>query len=264
VDLKVSDTTIITLDSGNIGQEHICCAISDKKCANGVQLKKEWLQERFEEGLRFKKLDVRQKVFIEYIPAEYAWCPVEAPGYLFINCFWVAGAFKGKGHGKQLLAECLEEARGMNGIVAVTSKTKKPYLSEKSYFIHNGFQVCDQASPYFELVVLKFNEDAVMPRFKPSVHEQKVEFKEGLQLLYTAQCPYTDHYVGELAACAQEREIPLQVRRIMSTEEAQNAPTPYTSYSLFYKGHFITHEIMSRNKFEKSVEGWINKYGLPG
>lgn len=260
----MNDTTIVTLDTENIEQEHICCAISDKKCANGVNLKKQWLQERFQEGLRFKKLNVRQKVFIEYIPAEYAWCPVDAPDYLFINCFWVAGAFKGKGHGKQLLQECMEEAQGKSGIVAVTSKTKKPYLSEKSYFIHNGFEVCDQASPYFELVVLKFKEDAPTPKFKQSVHDQRVDFMEGLQILYTAQCPYTDHYVGELIACAQEREIPLKVRRIESTEEAQNAPTPYTSYSLFYKGHFITHEIMSRNKFEKTVDGWIEQFGLPG
>ncbi|OBZ19178.1 acetyltransferase [Bacillus sp. FJAT-27264] len=260
----MSDTAIITLNSNNIEQQHICCAISDKKCAEGVRLKKEWLQERFQEGLRFKKLDVRQKVFIEYVPAEYAWCPVEAPGYLFINCLWVAGSFKGKGHGTQLLAECLEEAQGANGIVAVTGRTKKPYLSDKSYFLHNGFQVCDQAPPYFELVVLKFNETAPTPKFKATVQSQKVGFSEGLQLLYTAQCPYTSYYVGELETSAQEHGIPLQVRRIMSTEEAQNAPTPYTSYSLFYKGNFITHEIMTRNKFEKSVEGWIGKYGLPG
>ncbi|GKS12663.1 hypothetical protein YDYSY3_36630 [Paenibacillus chitinolyticus] len=197
----MNEPGIVTLNTENIGGEHICCAISDKKCANGVQLKKAWLQQRFQEGLRFKKLDVRQKVFIEYIPAEYAWCPVEAPGYIFINCFWVAGSYKGKGYGKKLLGECLEESGATNGAIAVTSRTKRPYLSDKSFFTYNGFEVCDQAPPYFELVVLKFKEDA---------------------------------------------------------------PTPYTSYSLFYNGHFITHEILTRSKFEKNIDGWIEKYGLPG
>ncbi|MEY9094748.1 GNAT family N-acetyltransferase [Paenibacillus sp. RC84] len=260
----MNEPGMVTLNTENINREHICCAISDKKCANGVQLKKEWLQQRFQEGLRFKKLDVRQKVFIEYIPAEYAWCPVEAPGYIYINCFWVAGSYKGKGYGKKLLRECLEEAGATNGAIAVTSRTKRPYLSDKSFFTHNGFEVCDQAPPYFELVVQKFKEDAPTPKFKQSVHEQKVDVVKGFQVLYTAQCPYTDHYVGELEDCARERSIPVETRRIASTGEAQSAPTPYTSYSLFYNGHFITHEILTRSKFEKNIDGWIQKYGLPG
>ncbi|WP_405082953.1 GNAT family N-acetyltransferase [Paenibacillus chitinolyticus] len=260
----MNEPGMVTLNTENISREHICCAISDKKCANGVQLKKAWLQQRFQEGLRFKKLDVRQKVFIEYIPAEYAWCPVEAPGYIYINCFWVAGSYKGKGYGKKLLGECLEEAGATNGAIAVTSHTKRPYLSDKSFFVRNGFEVCDQAPPYFELVVQKFKEGAPTPKFKQSVHEQRVDVVKGFQVLYTAQCPYTDHYVGELADCARERSIPVETRRIASTEEAQSAPTPYTSYSLFYNGHFITHEILTRNKFEKNLDGWIQKYGLPG
>ncbi|MGW9123956.1 GNAT family N-acetyltransferase [Paenibacillus chitinolyticus] len=260
----MNEPGIVTLNTENIVGEHICCAISDKKCANGVKLKKEWLRQRFQEGLRFKKLDVRQKVFIEYIPAEYAWCPVEAPGYIFINCFWVAGSYKGKGYGKKLLGECLEESGATNGAIAVTSRTKRPYLSDKSFFTYNGFEVCDQATPYFELVVLKFKEDAPTPKFKQSVHEQKTDVVKGFQVLYTAQCPYTDHYVGELADCAGERSIPVETRRFASAGEAQSAPTPYTSYSLFYNGHFITHEILTRSKFEKNIDGWIEKYGLPG
>lgn len=78
-----------TVTENNIEQEHICCAMSDKKVQHGVELKKEWLKDRFKEGLVFKKLDVKGKVFIEYLPAEYAWVPISAPGYTYINCFWV-------------------------------------------------------------------------------------------------------------------------------------------------------------------------------
>lgn len=77
----------IRVTTENLESEHICCAISDKRMARGVQQKKAWLQERIEEGLVFKKLDVNGKVFIEYLPAEYAWVPIIAPGYLCINCF---------------------------------------------------------------------------------------------------------------------------------------------------------------------------------
>ena len=92
------DKVILTQE--NIGQEHICCAMSDKKSAEGVEAKKGWLACRMEEGLQFVKLNVRGKVFIEYLPAEYAWVPIEADGYTFINCLWVAGSFKGHGYGR--------------------------------------------------------------------------------------------------------------------------------------------------------------------
>lgn len=58
----------ITLD--NIDQEHICCAISDKKHFEGVFNKKEWLKKRITEGHVFRKLNVQRKVFVEYAPLE--------------------------------------------------------------------------------------------------------------------------------------------------------------------------------------------------
>ena len=69
---------IIKLTEENLFTEHICCAISSKSTAKGVEAKKEWLSKRFEEGLRFMKFDVKGKAFIEYIPAENAWVPVDA------------------------------------------------------------------------------------------------------------------------------------------------------------------------------------------
>lgn len=47
-----------------------------------VASKKAWLSERLQDGLVFLKSAERGKCFIEYIPAEYAWCPVEADGYI--------------------------------------------------------------------------------------------------------------------------------------------------------------------------------------
>ena len=31
-------------------------------------------------------------------PAEYAWIPIEAEGYMYIDCMWVSGSFKGHGY----------------------------------------------------------------------------------------------------------------------------------------------------------------------
>ena len=96
----------IKITEDNLEKEHICCAISNNKDLQ-VLSKKLWLKERLAEGLTFLKGDVRGKCFIEYLPAEYAWMPIEAEGYMFINCFWVSGKYKGQGYANQLLEKCL-------------------------------------------------------------------------------------------------------------------------------------------------------------
>ena len=74
-------------------------------------VKKAWLADRFDEGLVFLKAAARGKCFIEYIPAENAWVPVRADGYMFINCFWIAGSLKGNGYSNELLEECIRDSR---------------------------------------------------------------------------------------------------------------------------------------------------------
>ncbi len=93
----------INLSDENIAAEHICCAISDKKCLEGYELKKQWIARELKNGFVFRKLNERAKVFIEYGPAEKAWLPIYAPNYYALGCFWVSGQHKGKGHGKALL-----------------------------------------------------------------------------------------------------------------------------------------------------------------
>ena len=119
---------IIQLTPDNINKEHICCAISDKKCSESYEAKKNWLKKEFENGYIFRRVDARAKVFIEYGPAEKGWIPVSASNYLLVNCFWVSGQYKGKGYGKELLQLALNDAQSQNkhGLVTVTG-TKKFY-----------------------------------------------------------------------------------------------------------------------------------------
>ena len=77
----------IRVTAENLESEHICCAISNNKDVQ-VASKKAWLRERFEEGLVFLKSTERGKCFIEYIPAENAWVPIEAEGYMYIDCVY--------------------------------------------------------------------------------------------------------------------------------------------------------------------------------
>lgn len=100
----------IQVTKENLEKEHICCAISNNKDIQ-VSSKKSWLAERFDEGLVFLKSVERGKCFIEYIPAEYAWNPIDAEGYMYIDCLWVAGSFKGHGYASELLNFCIEDSK---------------------------------------------------------------------------------------------------------------------------------------------------------
>lgn len=93
----------INLTLENIDNEHICCAIGDKKHQVGVDMKKDWIKNKLKDGHVFRKLNARGKIFIEYEPIETAWVPITGKNYEYIYCLWVAGSFKGKGIAKELL-----------------------------------------------------------------------------------------------------------------------------------------------------------------
>ncbi|TCL76948.1 acetyltransferase (GNAT) family protein [Hydrogenispora ethanolica] len=243
-------TDFITLNAENIATEHICCALSDPKGRCGSAAKKDWLRERFPEGLVFRKAAVRGKVFIEYLPAEKAWFPVEAEGFTFINCLWVAGSYQGQGYGRKLLEECVaaSRAKGKRGVVAVSSAKKRPFLSDKRFLEKHGFTVCDRAEPYFELLCLKFDAGSPEPRFRENARSLTVPQAEGLALYYSHQCPFTADYSGIVARQAQALGVPVYLKRYESCDEAQQAPCPASTFSLFYRGRFVTHEIPTEKK----------------
>ncbi len=235
-------------------QEHICCAISNNKDCQ-VTAKKAWLAERFDDGLVFKKGDVRGKCFIEYIPAEKAWCPIEADGYMYIDCLWVSGQFKGQGNSNLLLDECIRDSKvkGKKGLVVVSSKKKMPYLSDPKFLKYKGFDVADTVEPFYELMYLPFAKGAEKPKFKDGINPPTIK-EQGFVLYYAHQCPFTAKYVPLIENTAKAKGIGFKAIRFETTEQAQNAPAPFTSYSLFYNGEFVTHEILSDKKFEKIIE----------
>ena len=107
--------------------EHTLFCIKDLKNP-GFRNKQIWFNDRYKEGLRLKILknaSSKPAAFIEYLPADKAWRPVDAPNYMFIHCMFVySNKDKQQGLGSRMIAECEEDARqrGLDGITAMTSK----------------------------------------------------------------------------------------------------------------------------------------------
>jgi Acetyltransferase (GNAT) family. len=236
----------IRITAENIDREHICCAMSNNQSA----LKKEWLRERFSEGLVFYRSEQRGKCFIEYIPAETAWQPLDADGYMHINCLWVSGSLKGHGYSSDLLSECVRdaEAQGRKGLCILSSAKKKGFLADPKYLRYKGFSVADTSDTGIQLWYLPFEEGTLPPRFKDCAKHPKVT-ESGFVLFYSDQCPFTYYWVPRLTEAAEQYHVPLKVIHIDTREKAQNAPSPVTNFSLFGDGKFLTHEILSEKKF---------------
>ncbi len=256
----------LTLTEKNIDKEHICCAISDKKCLAGYALKKKWLKKEFANSYVFRRLDARAKVFIEYVPAEYAWLPVTAPNYLMINCFWVSGQYKGQGHGYYLLQSVIEEAkkRQKNGLVTVVGTQKNHFMSDTKWLLKHGFEEIERLPNGFSLLTMSFYDNGVIPYFNDCAKSGECSDKKGLVAYYSNRCPYTDYYVnGMLRALAQEKNISLKVIKIETREQAQSSPTPATIFSLFCGGKFVTTDlsICTEPKFIKLVKRQEERIG---
>jgi thiol-disulfide isomerase/thioredoxin len=219
-----------------------------------VASKKAWLRDRFEEGLVFLKSVERGKCFIEYIPAENAWVPIDADGYMYIDCLWVSGSFKGHGYSSDLLNACIEDskAKGRKGLCILSSAKKKPFLADPKFLTYKGFEVCDEADNGIQLMYLKFNQKAEAPAFKECSKHPHID-EMGYVLYYTSQCPFNAKYVPILEQTAKENGILFHAIHIENREEAQNAPTPITNYALFHDGEYVTNEQMNDKKFLKLI-----------
>ena len=241
----------IKVTGENIESEHICCAISNN---NDIQVssKKDWLKERFDDGLVFLKSEQRGKCFIEYIPAENAWNPIVAEDYMYIDCLWVAGSFKGHGYGADLLNACIEDSKskGKKGLCILSSKKKRPFLADPKFLQYKGFAVCDEADNGIQLWYLPFTENVSLPKFKECAKRPHIE-EQGYVLYYTSQCPFNAKYVPIVEETAKENNVRFQAVHLRSREEARNAPTPITTYALFYNGEYLTNEQMNDKRFLK-------------
>ena len=244
----------IRVTKDNLESEHICCAISNN---NDVQVasKKAWLADRFEDGLVFLKSVERGKCFIEYIPAENAWNPINATGYMYIDCLWVSGSFKGHGYSTDLLDECIKDSKskGMNGLCILSSAKKKTFLADPKFLKYKCFTVCDEADNGIQLWHLPFSPDAEKPSFKECAKHPHID-EEGYVLYYTSQCPFNAKYVPIVEQTAKEQGVKFRSVHLQNKADAQNAPTPITTYALFCDGEYLSNEQMNDKRFLKLLE----------
>ena len=245
---------IIDVNKDNVIQKGFFCNMSKKKF-EGYQRKLKWLKKRFSEGMKIKMLDLSQggRGFIEYIPGEYAWRPVRARDYMFIHCIWVVGKSKGKGYGKLLLNQCVEDAKklGMKGTAMITSE--RSWLVNKPFLEKHGFELVDQAPPCFGLLVKKFGK-ARPPTFTDNWEAKLKRCGKGLTVYRSDQCPYLDNAVNILVDAANQLQIKNRVIDLQESRSVRElSPSPYGSFNVVYNGALLSYHYLTKKEFLKRL-----------
>jgi len=241
----------------NLSDCGIGCLTNSKH--EGFEPKVQWVQKRFEEGLRFLLFrDEKGKplAFLEFVPGEYAWRPVDAEGWLFIHCLWVySGGQKVGGLGGRLIQACVEEARrgGFRGVAAMVSDG--PWMVGKRVFLGNGFEEIGEADR-FQLVIHRLKEGPE-PHFR-DISENLAKY-QGLNVVYSAQCPMVPKSVNDLSEMAAENGLKLKVTVLNNAQEAQNAPSYYGVFNLVWNGQLLSDHYVSKGRFKNLLKNEILK-----
>ncbi|MFC1553567.1 GNAT family N-acetyltransferase [candidate division KSB1 bacterium] len=246
----MSDYNIITVDSNNVDEFDFFC-VKNKKHPGYIS-KLSWLKQRFKEGMRIKLIQTaegKHAGFLEYTPGEYTWRVVNAPDYLVIHCIWVnSNKFPYKGMTPALLKNCLKDAEssGLAGAAVITSDGS--WIASKEVFVKNGFKQVDKAEPGFQLLI-KQQKKSSLPAFPTNWSERLNKFN-GLQLIYTNQCPYIAKAVKELPPVAKKYGISLNLVELNDPGEVRKTmPSPYGMICLVYNGQLLSDHPISSTRF---------------
>jgi GNAT superfamily N-acetyltransferase len=254
---RMHEVRLEKVDAGNLSVCGIGCLTDPKN--QGYQPRVAWLKQRFAEGLRFLLCrDEKGKplAFLEYVPGEYAWRPVDAKGWLFIHCLWVypAGQKVG-GLGSRLIRACIEEARQAGAQGVATLASDGAWMAGKDVFLRNGFEEIAEVDR-FQLLIHRLKQGPA-PRFR-DISGNPAKY-QGLHIVYSAQCPMLPKSVNDLSIMAAEHGLEVKVTMLNSAREAQNAPSYYGVFALVWIGRLLSDHYVSKGRFSNILRKEIRK-----
>ncbi|MBT8205374.1 MAG: GNAT family N-acetyltransferase [Eudoraea sp.] len=245
--------SICDITPENVEQETVFCIKNVK--SPGFQHKKKWFIKRYQKGLRIhilKGFDGKMAGFIEYLPGNVAWRPVNAESYMFIHCLFVyPKKYKNQGYGSALVQEAEAVARkaGYSGLCTLSSKGA--WMSNSDLFMKLGFNSIAKRGR-FELLCKKWNAETPDPEIRN--WELQQSRYQGWHLVYADQCPWHDKSVEALWNTAQDHGIDLQITRLESAAEAQQAPSGFGVFSLLRDGKLLEDHYLSATRFKNILK----------
>lgn len=251
-DLNNIEFVEVTRD--NVSDVGVYCIKNPK--AAGYKVKLDWFKKQTKNGLKIiiaiDKETGKQLGFIEFIDSEYAWRPIVAKNYLFIQCIALFGkGRRSRGIATRLVKMCENEAvrRKKSGVCTMTSEG--PWMATRKLFEKINFSVSDELDR-FELLSKPINRKSPAPKFAD--WESSLKKYEGWNLVYSDQCPWHENAVSALSESAKENGIELTVKRLSTPKKAQNAPSGFGTFSLVRDGRLLADHYISKTRFKNILK----------
>jgi hypothetical protein len=250
-----NDIEIIDLTPENIADYGVC-GYKDVRKHKELRHKIAWFKEYYSKGLKIKVLFSGKGGYqgmLEYLPGKFAHRPVNAVDFMFIHCIFVGfkNDFKGRGYASALIDECINDARAQNMLGVAVVTRKGAFMVSKEIFLKKGFVIADKAKPDFELLAMKFDKESLCPSFKTDILYNLNDYKNGLTIIRSAQCPYTEKNVNAIIESAEKKfKIKTNLIDLKDSESAQKTPCAFGTFCLIYNGDIISYHPISNTRFE--------------
>lgn len=256
--IQSNEITILEVTPANVSEIGLFC-IKDKK-SPGYTSKMDWFKSAINKGIKIRIATDKQNKqlgFIEYLPSELAWRPIEATNYLFVQCIaLMVKEARQNGIGSALLNYCEMDARKNNksGVCAMSSNGV--WMANRTLFEKNRYREVDKLGR-FELMSLTFDDKFPQPHFIDWT-KQQTGYK-GWNLVYSDQCPWHQKSIADLVQAALDFGIEMKVTKLSTPLEARNAPSGFGTFSLLKDGKLLEDHYISRTRFENIVKQEMGK-----
>ena len=255
----MDNVKIVDVNEKNINEYPPRCFLKTDNI--GYKKKYDWLIKRFSEGLKIKNLYVEGEKncngFIEYIAGENAWRSVDAKDFMFIHCIWISpNKYKNLGYASLLVNECIKDAEHEEKVGVAVITSEGPFMAGKNLFLKNDFEIVDSVEPSYNLMVKTFKKGPI-PKFND--WESSIAKYQGLNIIYSNQCPWVARSIKELSEVAKDHSLELKITELKTAKEAQSAPSVYSTFSLIYNKKLLVDHYISKARFKNIIKKEINK-----
>jgi hypothetical protein len=211
----------------------------------------EWHRRQLREGMRgfVAHADGRARGFVEFMPAEAAPFPIDAPGACVLLCFhWAGTEPEDPAHLAQerrmLEAVIADARREFTGLAALGWNHPTHY--PLALLTALGFREIVREEP-IALVWLPFRDNARVPSLAPARFRPRDLSRDGrlaIDAAWSSRCPYSVSFAERLRAaivCQKDRErISLREQRIDTHEEAfEHAASPWDWGWVYLNGRSV-------------------------
>ena len=130
-------------------------------------------------------------------------------------------------------------------------ENKRAWLDNQAFAKKYGFEVVDRTASGYEVLALSF--DGKKAYFNENAKKETITSQD-LTIYFDDQCPYTYDRISSIKEYCELKNIALSLIQVLSLEMAKNLPCAFNNWALFYKGKFITLNLLDVSSIEKILK----------